>query len=238
MIDGKSVLALITARGGSKRLPRKNVLDLGGKPLIAWTIEAARSAPSIDRVILSSDDPEIIETAKAWGCEVPFVRPEALSSDTASSEDVVMHALSVLEQTYDYLMLLQPTSPFRTGADMEACLSKCHKGSEPVCVSVVRSEKPLAWMYHHDHANDLLQRLRWAQVGDQVPRHEALEAVLPNGAVYVADRQWFETNQTFFGPQTLGYLMPRERSLDLDTALDFAVAVAMLPQILADGQPS
>src|SRR5262245_25182815 len=125
MIDAKRVLGLITARGGSKGVPRKNVRPLGGKPLLAWTIEAARNAPVIDRLILSSDDAEIIEVARAWGCEVPFVRPPELATDTADSVEVVRHALSTLGEDYDYVVLLQPTSPLRTGEDIENCVRLC-----------------------------------------------------------------------------------------------------------------
>lgn len=118
-IDKSKVLALITARGGSKGLPRKNVLQVAGRPLIAWTIEAALKSNIVDRVVLSSDDNEIIETAKSWGCSVPFRRPAHLANDTASSMQVVLHALEQLPG-FDYVILLQPTSPLRTASDIDA----------------------------------------------------------------------------------------------------------------------
>ena len=114
MINGKTVLAIIPARGGSKGVPKKNILSIGGKPLIAWTIQAAKNATFIDRLILSSDCQEIIQTALKYGCEVPFVRPDELATDQAGSAAVVSHALASLKESYDYVVLLQPTSIFRS----------------------------------------------------------------------------------------------------------------------------
>ena len=113
------VLAVIPARGGSKGLVRKNILDLAGIPLIAWTIEAAKRSKYIDRVVLSSDDDEIMAVAKHYGCEVPFRRPSALASDDAASLDVLFHAIEKVPG-YDYVILLQPTSPLRTFTDIDS----------------------------------------------------------------------------------------------------------------------
>src|SRR5690242_2340813 len=108
MISSYSVLALIPARGGSKGVARKNVRDLAGRPMIAWTIEAAHGSRYVDRVVLSSDDEEIIKTARQHGCDVPFVRPPELATDEADSVSVVRHALSMLPEHHDFLVLLQP----------------------------------------------------------------------------------------------------------------------------------
>ena len=112
------VLGLITARGKSKGLPRKNVLPVGGKPLLAWTIEAGLEASSIDRLVLSSDDDEIMKVAIEYGCDVPFRRPDHLASDEAGSIQVVLHALEILPD-YDFVVLLQPTSPQRSSEDID-----------------------------------------------------------------------------------------------------------------------
>src|SRR3989339_1333873 len=109
MYENKRILALIPARGGSKGIPRKNIVSLAGKPLIAWTIEAARKSKFIDRTILSSDDDEIIALARRWGCEVPFVRPARLAQDTVAAGGPVLHALETIAEEFDYLVLLQPT---------------------------------------------------------------------------------------------------------------------------------
>ena len=112
------ILAVITARGGSKGLVRKNILDLAGMPLIAWTIQAAKQSKYINRVVLSSDDDEIMTVAEKYGCEVPFRRPAMLASDDASSLDVLFHAIGEVSG-YDYVILLQPTSPLRTSTDID-----------------------------------------------------------------------------------------------------------------------
>ena len=116
MIKEGKLLALITARGGSKRLPKKNILKLANKPLIAWTIEASLKSPYIDEVIVSTDDVEIAEISRSYGADVPFIRPPELATDNASSIDVLKHAvltLNNLDRHFDYLILLQPTSPLR-----------------------------------------------------------------------------------------------------------------------------
>jgi len=117
MIDNNMVLGIISARGGSKGIPRKNIKLLAGKPLIAWTIEEAQKSQYLDRLILSSEDMEIISTAQSWGCEVPFIRPAELARDDTPGIDPVIHALHQLAEQYDYVMLLQPTSPLRTVED-------------------------------------------------------------------------------------------------------------------------
>nr|HPK54819.1 acylneuraminate cytidylyltransferase family protein [Smithellaceae bacterium] len=117
MIQGKTVLAIIPARGGSKGIPRKNITNLAGKPLIAWTIEEAKKSKYIDRLILSSEDNEIIQVAKEWGCEVPFIRPRELAEDDTLGIEPVLHALNTIKKKYDYVVLLQPTSPLRSVDD-------------------------------------------------------------------------------------------------------------------------
>ena len=147
MIHGKKVLALIPARGGSKGLPRKNVLLLGGRPLLAWSILAARGSAHVDRIVVSSEDREIIETAREWGAEVPFVRPAELARDETSGMDVVLHALDQAGQGFDYVVLVQPTSPLRTPQDIDACLERCLETGAPACVSVCEPAKSPHWMY-------------------------------------------------------------------------------------------
>jgi CMP-N-acetylneuraminic acid synthetase len=122
LFRSKTFLALIPARSGSVRLPRKNLRDLNGRPLIAWSIEAALKSKYIDRVVVSTDDSEIAETSKRFGADVPFLRPPELATKDAKSIDVVIHALRHLEsqlETFDYLILLQPTSPMRTAGHVD-----------------------------------------------------------------------------------------------------------------------
>ncbi len=123
MIDEKKILAVIPARGGSKGVPRKNIRDLAGKPLIAWTIEAAKKSKYIDRLILSSEDPEIIAVAKSYGCEVPFVRKIELAQDDTPGIEVVLDAVQRC-LGYTHVLLLQPTSPFRTHKHIDDLIEK------------------------------------------------------------------------------------------------------------------
>ncbi len=224
MIDSKKVLALIPARGGSKGLPGKNIRPLGGKPMLAWSVEAARASAYVDRVILSTDDPAIMDAGRASGAEVPFIRPPALATDTATTLDVVLHALETAGQDTDYLVLLQPTSPLRTGADIDACITLTHRWNAPGAVSVCPA-KPPQWMYHVDPDGRGLPVLGRTEGGQ---RQSLPPAYLLNGAVYVVDIARFRANPAFITPDTRFHLMPPERSVDIDTALDFAWAELLL----------
>jgi N-acylneuraminate cytidylyltransferase len=144
MIDGLSCLALITARGGSKGLPGKNVRPVNGRPLIDFTVSVARAARCVDRVVLSTDDLTIAAIAAAGGCDVPFIRPSALADDTACTIDVVLHAMDQLPP-FDVVVLLQPTSPARSVDDIEACCRRVGQGA-PACVSVMLAEQSPYWM--------------------------------------------------------------------------------------------
>jgi CMP-N,N'-diacetyllegionaminic acid synthase len=226
MIDGKSVLAVILARGGSKGIPRKNVLDLNGKPVIAWTIGAAKNSVYVDRTILSSDDDEIMDVARKWKCEAPFVRPSHLAQDESTSVDSLLHAVAAIQEEYDYLILLQPTSPLRTTEDIDSCLEICARRRAPACVSVTESNKSPAWMYILDK-DDLMQPVLGKSTN--ITRRQDLPVVhVLNGAVYVAETEWFLEHKSFLSAQTLAYKMPGPRSLDIDTASDLVVAEALL----------
>ncbi len=222
-------LAVICARGGSKGLPRKNVLDLGGKPVVAWSVEAAQQSKLLGHSILSSDDPEIIEAAKCAGADVPFVRPPELACDESSIYDVLFHALDNFNAGFDYVVLLQATSPLRRGEDIDACLGMCRDASAPAVVSVVRASKPPQWMYTLDARGCLLPVMTSeATIGR---RQEALDCFVPNGAVYVARADWLREQRSFIGVGTRAYCMAPERSIDIDTYLDLITARAVLAEI-------
>lgn len=225
MIDGKTVLALIPARGGSKGVPRKNIRDVAGKPLIAWSIEAAKSSRYIDRLILSSDDPEIIAVAEALGCEVPFIRPRELAADATPGIDPVLHALKTLPEKYDYVVMLQPTSPLRSVDDIDGCIEQCRNGAR-ACVSVTEPEKSPYWMYFMDSAGKMRPVL---PPPDKAVRRQDLPQVYAlNGAVYVAETDWLKNTRKFVTSETTGYLMPQERSLDIDTEHDLKLVSYLL----------
>ena len=201
-------------------MPRKNVLLAGGKPLIAWTISSARESSAIDRVVLSTDDDEIMRVAKDWGCEVPFRRPTELAIDTATSMDVVLHALDQLPG-YDFVVLLQPTSPLRTSADIDAAFKLIMSSGAPSCVSVCEVEQSPYWMYRLKE-NGQLTKLIPESIG--VTRRQDLPFVYTlNGAIYIAKIDWLRKTKSFVGDGCIAYQMPRERSIDIDDAEDFEV---------------
>ncbi len=226
MIDGKKVLAVIPARGGSKGVPGKNIRLLGGRPLIAWTIEAARTAPELDRVIVSSEDAEIIKIAGEWGGEAPFTRPAELARDDTPGIAPVLHALDALPEKYDYVVLLQPTSPLRSGADISAALALCLREGAPACVSLCAPEHGPWWMFSLDERG----RMRPLLSKEAVParRQDMAPVYALNGAVYVARVDWLRESKSFLTAETVGYVMPGERSLDIDTELDFTIAEAVV----------
>lgn len=220
MINNKKVLAIIPARGGSKGVPRKNIRLLGGKPLIAWTIEEAKRSKYIDRLILSSEDEEIIQIAKEYGCDVPFVRPKELAQDITPGINPILHALEEV-RGYDYVVLLQPTSPFRTVNDIDGCIEKLIECNTYACVSVTESEVSPYWMYN---INENGRIESFVKEEGLIPRRQELPSIYKlNGAVYVAQTDWLKKQQSFLEEgTTVAYIMPKSRSYDIDTEMDFS----------------
>jgi N-acylneuraminate cytidylyltransferase len=226
MIGSCTVLAVIPARGGSKGVPQKNIRSVGRKPLIAWTIEAAKTARYVDRVVLSSDDRKIIDVAESYGCDIPFIRPVELATDEADSMSVVRHAIASLNERYDYLVLLQPTSPLRCAQDIDAAIERCVNADAKACVSVSEPDKSPYWMFRIDEAGALCPLLAAEKIPDR--RQNAPPVVALNGAVYVARIDYLAGGGTFLAPGTVGYTMPKERSFDIDTELDLRIVDFLL----------
>ena len=211
------LLALIPARGGSQRIPRKNIRELYGKPLIAWSIEAAQHARCVERVVVSTEDEEIAEIACAWGAEVPFMRPLELAQNDTPGIEPVLHALAELSE-FDWVLLLQPTSPLRTSADVEGIVRYCTEQQAPAAVSICEVAKPPYWMYRCNELNRLVPFVDAPFVagGQELPKVYVL-----NGALYLAQSNWLRHHKTFKTPETVGYPMPDERSADIDSPLDW-----------------
>lgn len=224
MIGTRKVLALIPARGGSKGIPGKNIADLAGKPLIAWTIEAAQACAGVDAIVLSSDDPAIAEVAARFGCTVPFMRPPALATDEASSMDVVYHALAQLPE-FDVVLLLQPTSPLRTAADIEACLDLLKDA--PAVVSVRPSEDH-PYLTFEINDGGTMKPYAKPSAGQSLRRQDLPGAWCLNGAIYAADAAWLKNQRSFVSSETIAYQMPSERSIDIDTPADLRLAGELL----------
>lgn len=216
-MNSKRVIAVIPARGGSKSLPRKNLLLAGGRPLIAWTILAAQKSNAIDYLALSSEDSEIIAVAEAWGCSAPFRRPDELSTDTASTIDVVLHALEQLPG-YDYVILLQPTSPLRTEYDIDKAFALLEATGAPSCVSICEVDKSPYLMYLL--GNDKTITSVMPQLPTLMRRQDLPATYVLNGAIYIANVDWLRKNKKFITSETVAYEMDRERSIDIDTKED------------------
>lgn len=229
MIDGLSVLAVIPARGGSKGVPGKNVLPIGGRPLIEWTVTAARGSRFIDRVILSSDDDEIIAVAVGAGCDAPFRRTPALSGDDATSIDVVIDALN-RTPGYDVVVLLQPTSPLRTADDIDAALERLTSSGAPSCVSVCEAgDHP--WLVFSPRGERLAPYCDIPD-GTSLRRQDLPPAVVLNGAIYAARVDRVRADKRLFHPGlSVAHLMPVEKSHDIDTWAD----VRLVDELLSSG---
>ena len=224
MYQRKKVLAIIPARGGSKRLPRKNILDLNGKPLIAWTIEAALKSKYIDKTIVSTDDKEIADISTKYGAEVPFIRPAHLSTDTASSIDVVFHAVEFLKKNneqYDIVILLQPTSPLRTTKDINKALEMLNNKTKAV-ISVCETDHSPLWSntLPEDHSmKDFIRPEMRNMRSQDLPKYYRL-----NGALFISEIDYLFLNSGFYGENTKAFIMPQGRSVDIDTKEDWVHA--------------
>ncbi len=212
------VLAVIPARGGSKGIPRKNIKMLAGKPLIAWTICAAIDSGVVDKLVVSTDDEEISSVAHSWGAEIPVLRPAKLAQDETPSMDVVLH---IAEQTqgFEWLLLLQPTSPLRSADDIRNIVNIALEHRASSVVSVCKSSASPAWMYRLNDSGQLRSILQRDNHLNR--RQDICPTYQLNGALYLMRREWLMTNKKFIDDDTIAYLMPPERSADIDTQLDW-----------------
>ncbi|UDQ98471.1 acylneuraminate cytidylyltransferase family protein [Lentisphaerota bacterium WC36G] len=238
MYKNNRILAVITARGGSQRLPKKNIMPLAGKPLIAWSISSAKKSRYLDKIIVSSDCDNIVDVAKSYGAEVPFKRPKSLATSTASGIDPVKHAVEFLQnigENFDVVVLLQPTSPFRTAKDIdnaiELLIDNFNNNVQSV-VSFVEPDKKINWHYYFDSANHNKVVNISANKQNSIKRVENTTAYCLNGAVYVIKCEVLMTKEcsSFISENTIGYLMDKYNSMDIDTELDFKFCEFLLQQ--------
>lgn len=225
---GKKVLAIIPARGGSRRLPDKNIKLLDGKPLIAWTIEAAKKAHCIDKLIVSTDSTKIAEISKQYGAEIPFIRPQSLSNDTSSSIDVILHAVNyfkVIEELYEYIILLQPTSPLRSSEDINNAFKILNKETLAI-ISVCESEHSPLWS--NTLPADLSMKNFLRQENKNVRSQDLPKYYRLNGAIYISKLNYFIKKNGFLAESTKAFVMPVIRSVDIDNEIDFLVAEALI----------
>lgn len=222
----KKYLGVIPARGGSKGLPKKNIKDMNGKPLIAYTIEAANAvieAGILSRCIVSTDSKEIAEVSRRFGADVPFMRPDYLGGDTIKSVDVVLHALSFLEEQgeyYDAVITLQPTSPMRTARDLIEGIQMFDEGTSDSLIAVYEDVKANGFNYYRMGVNhEGLAEHKEHNTG--IRRQEMNPMYVRNGALYISSDNLLKGRKLIIGDVPLLYVMPKERSIDVDSLMDF-----------------
>jgi N-acylneuraminate cytidylyltransferase/CMP-N,N'-diacetyllegionaminic acid synthase len=231
MINGKRVVAIIPARSGSKGLPGKNIRELCGKPLIAWSIEQGRACEYIDLVLVSTDSEEIANIAEQYGASVPFRRPAALAADTASTPDVLLHAIDYLAsigESFDYLVLLEPTSPLRTVADITGALeelSKSRYAESIVGVAKAEASHPSFLFRLHD---GLLNPMSGAQPTGLRRQDLKEDFYYLEGSVYVSSVESFRAHKTFYHEATAAWVVDRYKALEIDELSDFLTAEALM----------
>ncbi|GLS89033.1 hypothetical protein GCM10007916_01000 [Psychromonas marina] len=226
MINDKRILAIIPARGGSKRLPRKNILPMIGKPLISWSIDAAKSSKYIDTVFISTDDEEIQSISLKYGANVPELRPKKLASDTASTESMLLYTLNKYGENYDVVILLQPTSPLRTVDDIDNAVELFVEKHAFSVVSVTSCEHSPLWsntLPIDSNMKDFInnENLRRSQDLDNFYRL--------NGAIYIFDIKKLQRyGKICYTKESYACKMSNVNSVDIDTELDFQVAELLL----------
>ncbi|MBW4827971.1 MAG: acylneuraminate cytidylyltransferase family protein [Clostridiaceae bacterium] len=231
MIDNKKVLAIIPARGGSKGIPRKNIADFCGKPLISWSIEEALKSKYIDRLIVSTEDEEIKEVSRKYGAEIPFLRPVELSQDDTPGIEPILHCINWLkskeESEYDYICVLQCTSPFRKSQHIDEALEILIGNKGDSIVSVAESEVSPYWM----------KKIRNGKLVDfikDIPmynrRQDLPEVYKINGALYIIKTSILLKNKNWYNDNTFPYIMNRLDSIDIDEPIDFKIAEILMKE--------
>lgn len=230
MVRTEKVLAVIPARGGSKGIPDKNIHPLHGKPLIAYSIESAKRSKLISKLIVSTDSPRIAEVARSLGGEVPFLRPAELSMDDSLSSDVVKHALTQMKLLFDiefeYVLLLQPTTPLRTAEDIDSALKRLFDSGADSIVSLVDVGA------HHPARMYFLKENRLKTVleeGTMMKPRQALDPVyIRSGDIYACKTEWLLKTGTMMSLNSLPYLIPANRTINIDSPRDLLLAESLL----------
>lgn len=225
MYKNKTFLGIIPARGGSKRLPKKNILDLNGKPLIGWSIEAGLNSQYIDEVIVSSDDDDILKISKGFGANV-IKRPVELASDTATTFDAIEHVIKNVKK-YDYIVLLQPTSPLRTSKHVDEAIEIVFKKDAKAIVSVCETEHSPLWSNILPHDNSMDNFLTDSIINKRsqdIPIYYRL-----NGALYIYKcEKLLEEKKLFFNDKIFAFKMNKKESIDIDDIYDFNLAKCLM----------
>jgi len=224
-----NILTIIPARAGSKGVPGKNIRDLNGKPLISYTIEAALKSSYVDKLFVSTDSREIADISIKYGAEVPFLRPHELATDSARAIGVVKHMLEKMEEKqncqYPTILYLEPPAPFKTSEDIDKCLELFFSTDADSVVSVTEANQYHPILMKKIQNNQL--KPIWMDEMEGVPRQEYQpKAYMRNGSIYVLKRENIFKNK-FYGKKIIPYIVPEERSICIDSILDWYAAEAM-----------
>lgn len=231
MYKQKKFLAIITARGGSKCLPNKNIMQLLGKPLIGWTIEQAKACEYIDEIFISTDYSEIAKVSEQFGVKIPFLRPAELATDTASSMDVVEHVLNYFESEkkfFDYIILLEPTSPLRKKGDLSNAI-KLLLGTENadglISLGEVHTEHPMI-IKKITKQNKICSYVKDVKQISQ--RQQVDKAYFPYGVIYMVKTSVFKAKKMFYTDNVIPYLIERWQNYEIDDIWDFVCVEAII----------
>lgn len=221
MYKNKSFIAIIPARGGSKRLPQKNILNLQGKPLVVWSIESGLKSKYIDKVIVSSDSDEVLNISNKYGSD-GIKRPNEFSADTSTSEEAIMHVISSVKKKYDYIVLLQPTSPLRNEKHIDESIELLYAKKADAIVSVCEVDHSPLWSNTLPKNDDMSNFLK--EEGSK--RSQDLETYYRlNGAIYICKTDKFIEEKSFFLKDNIfAYKMGKKYSIDIDEKIDFEMA--------------
>jgi hypothetical protein len=230
MYNNKKILAIIPARGGSKGLPGKNIKPLCGKPLIGWTIEQAQSSKYIDEIFVSTDSNEIAAVAEDFGIKVPFLRPTELATDTSPSSAFVLHTIGYYRnkgQEFDYILLLEPTSPLRDITDINIAIEQLlnHDTAKSIVgVSKVEATHP-AFLVDISKEGLLKPYLKEMKT---LRRQELSDLYFFEGSLYLSDIEFYIKEQTFYHDLTLPYVVPKYKAYEIDDIVDFYIVEKIL----------
>ncbi len=236
MINNKKIIAVITARAGSKGLKDKNILILNGKPLVTWPIEAALASKYIDRILVSTDDNNIAEISKKAGADVPFLRDKSLAQDNTPSSDVILDVLSSIKKDkidYEYLILLEPTSPLTTSEDIDSALEKLEANNYEYnsIISVAKTESTNIEFSLKIDDNGCIEPIS-GEFPRHIPRRQDVEKTyFLDGSLYISKISTFLATKSFYHAKTLPFIVPYWKSFEIDTYLDFICIEAIMANI-------
>ena len=230
---GATMLAIIAARSGSKGLPDKNIRPLMGRPLLEWPISAALTAQSVTKVVVSTDSEHYADIAQQAGACVPFIRPSSLSGDSTASADVVLHAIEYLEgsgESFDYVVLLEPTSPLTEGHDIDSAYARLvadTRGAKSIVgIAELNTHHPA---YAIRTSAEGLLRPAYSENFANLPRRQDIPQLhFLDGSLYISEVEAFKSCKTFYTDKTLGYEMDASKSMEIDSIVDFVCVEALM----------